>query len=103
MQYRSIYITAKDESEAREIGVKLVAEKLAACVNFFPVHSIYRWRGKIEEAGEIALIVKTRAGLVDRVIKRVKELHSYKVPCIVSWAIDKGNTDYLGWIKESTE
>ncbi len=103
MQYRSIYITAKDEAEARKLGMALVAEKLVACVNTFPIQSIYRWQGKIEVAQEVALIAKTRAELVDRVIKRVKELHSYEVPCVVSWVIEKGNTDYLDWIKESTE
>ena len=103
MEYRSIYITAKDEPEARKIGKALVGEKLAACVNYFPIRSIYRWQGNIEEAEEIAIIAKTRAELVDRLIRRVKELHSYEVPCTVSWIIEKGNPDYLEWIRESTE
>ena len=103
MQYRSIYITAGDEAEARSIGRILVEEKLAACANFFPVQSIYRWEGGIEEEGEIAILVKTRAELVDKVIERVKELHSYEVPCIVSLPIENGNPAYLQWIEESTE
>jgi periplasmic divalent cation tolerance protein len=103
MDYRSIYITAKDESEARKIAQALVSEKLAACVNYFPIKSVYRWNEKIEEAGETALIAKTRAELVERVIRRVKELHSYQVPCVESWAIENGNPEYLEWIKESTE
>ncbi len=103
MEYRSIYITARDEEEARRIGHTLVEEKLAACINFFPIQSIYRWKGEIEEAQEVAAIAKTRAELVDQVIQRVKQLHSYEVPCVVSWIIEKGNSDYLLWIKESTE
>lgn len=103
MPYRFIYITASDEAEAREIGRTLVEEKLAACVNIHPIQSIYRWEGEIEEAGEVAMLVKTRTELVDKVIKRVKELHSYEVPCIVSLSIDKGYPDYLRWIEESTE
>lgn len=103
MPYRFIYITASDEDEARKIGRTLVAEKLAACVNIHPIQSIYRWEGEVEEAGEAAMLVKTRAELVDKVIKRVKELHSYEVPCIVSLSIDKGYPDYLKWIEESTE
>lgn len=103
MEYRSVYITAGDESEARRIGQHLVLEKLAACVNYFPVKSIYRWQGNIEESTESALIVKTRAELVDSLIQRVKELHSYKVPCIVSWVIEKGDADFLEWIVKSTE
>ena len=103
MEYRSIYITAKDEMEAKKIGQLLVWEKLVACVNYFPINSIYRWKGDIEEAEEVAIIAKTRAELVDRLIERVKQLHSYEVPCVVSWNIEKGNPDYLEWIIESTE
>jgi len=103
MQYHLIYITTKDEDEARGIGKKLVEEKLAACVNIHPMKSIYRWEGKIEEEGETALLVKTKAELADEVIERVKELHSYEVPCIVSLPIEKGNPDYLKWIEESTK
>jgi periplasmic divalent cation tolerance protein len=103
MEYRSIYITAKDKNEALKIGRILVGEKLVACVNYFPVHSIYRWQGKIEESGEVAIIAKTRDELVDRIINRVKQIHSYEVPCIVSWIIERGNPDYLEWIRESTE
>jgi periplasmic divalent cation tolerance protein len=103
MEYRSIYITAGSETEAARIGRILVEEKLASCANYFPVKSIYRWKGKIEKSPEYALILKTRLALVDKVIERTKQLHSYAVPCIVSWPIEKGNPDYLKWIKESTE
>ncbi len=103
MKYCSIYITAGDEDEARRIGRTLVEEKLAACVNILPIKSIYRWEGNIEENGEVAMFVKTKAELADQVIDRVKELHSYEVPCIVSLPITKGNPDYLRWIEESTK
>ncbi|MFC2070280.1 divalent-cation tolerance protein CutA [Chloroflexota bacterium] len=102
MKYCSIYITAGDEEEAGEIGRTLVKERLAACVNILPVRSVYRWEENVEEEGEVAMFVKTRGELADRVIERVKELHSYDVPCIVSFPIEKGNADYLRWIEEST-
>ena len=102
MQYRLVYITTRDEDEARKIGKALVEEKLVACVNIHPIKSIYRWEGKVQAEDEAAMLVKTRAELVDRVIERVKALHSYQVPCIVSFSIDKGNPDYLEWIGEST-
>ena len=103
MEYRSIYITTKDEKEAKIIGRILVEEKLVACANYFPIQSIYRWEGGVEEAGEMALITKTKVELVDRVVQRVKQLHSYQIPCVVSWVIEKGNPDYLAWIGESTK
>lgn len=103
MGYRSIYITARDKAEAVNIGRTLVREKLAACANYFPIQSIYWWKGQIEESGEYAIILKTRSELVEPLIERAKQIHSYEVPCIVSWPIEKGNPAYLEWIKESTE
>ncbi len=102
MKFCSIYITAGDEEEAGKIGRALVEEKLAACVNILPIRSVYRWKDNIEEEGEVVMFVKTRDELADKVIERVKELHSYDVPCIVSFPIEKGNADYLRWIEEST-
>ena len=103
MEYYSIYITTKDEAEARKIGKTLIEEKLAACANIHPINSIYWWEGKIVEDSEIAMLVKTKAELVDEVITRVKELHSYEVPCIVSLPIEKGYPDFLKWISQSTK
>jgi periplasmic divalent cation tolerance protein len=58
--------------------------------------------GRADRRGiETAIIAKTRANLVEDLIKRVKEIHSYEVPCVVSWIIEKGNPDYLEWIGES--
>jgi periplasmic divalent cation tolerance protein len=102
MEYRSIYITVPDEEAARNLGRTLVEEHLIACANYFPINSIYRWRGEIQEVGEAAIIAKTRVELVDNLVKRVNELHSYEVPCVVSWIIEKGNPGYLEWIGEST-
>ena len=103
MPYYLIYITTKDEEEARKIGKTLVEEKLVACVNIHPIKSIYWWEGKITEESEIAMLVKTKAELVDEVIKRVKQLHSYEVPCIISLPIEKGYPDFLKWINQSTK
>ena len=89
--------------EARKIGKKLVEERLAACVNFFPVTSIFRWKGLIDEANEVAIIAKTTSGKVKDIDKRVKELHSYDVPCVVSFNMEEGSKDFLDWIAESVE
>jgi len=101
--YRLVYTTTKDEKEAKEIAKALVEEKLAACTNIFPIRSIYRWKGKICDEKEAAIFIKTKKELVDEVIKRVKELHSYEVPDIISILIEKGYADFLKWIGESTK
>jgi periplasmic divalent cation tolerance protein len=103
MEYASVYATFGSEYDAAKIGRELVKARLAACVNYFPVKSIYRWKEEIEDSEETAMIVKTRSDLVDDLIKKVKYLHPYEVSCIVSMSIEKGNPEYLEWIRESTE
>ncbi|MDO9098368.1 MAG: divalent-cation tolerance protein CutA [Candidatus Methanoperedens sp.] len=98
-----VYITAGDMEEARKIGRKLVEEKLAACVNIFPITSIFRWKGNIDESQEFGIIAKTKTEKVKEIEKRVKELHSYEVPCVVSFRINEASADYLKWIGESVE
>ena len=98
-----IYITAGDMAEARKIGRTLVEERLAACANIFPITSIFRWKGNIDETNEFGIIVKTRSDRVKEIQDRVKEIHSYEVPCVVSFNIDEGSAQYLKWINESVE
>lgn len=102
MEFCSIYITAGSEEEAAGIGRTLIEERLAACVNILPARSMYRWEGKVEDEAEVVAFIKTRASLAEKVIERVKLLHSYEVPCIVVLPIKQGNPDYLQWIEEST-
>jgi periplasmic divalent cation tolerance protein len=103
MAMRFLYVTAANGDEAKTIGEALVQERLVACVNILaPMSSIYWWQGQVQRDTEAVLIAKTRAELVERVIARVKALHSYTVPCVVSLAIDQGNPDFLAWIEAET-
>ena len=78
-------MTASSRDEADKICLALVEERLIACANIFPgVVSIFRWEGKIERPEECAIIAKTTADKFDALQKRVRELHSYKCPCIVA-------------------
>ncbi len=98
-----VLITASNIKEARRIAGALLAEKLAACVNTVAkVESQYWWKGRIEKANESLLIVKTRASLVGSLIKKVKQIHSYSVPEVISLDIRQGNPDYLNWLDSST-
>jgi len=104
MATRFLYVTAANAEQARTIGEALVAERLVACVNILaPMASIYWWQGQIQRDTEAVLIAKTRAELVEAVIARVKALHSYTVPCVVSLAIEAGNPAFLEWIGEETK
>ena len=100
VMFSIVYITAGSMDEAKSIGRVLVEERLAACVNIFPITSIYRWNNDIEEAGEFVMLVKTVTGKVKDIEMRVKQLHSYEVPCVISFKMDSGSEDYLKWIGE---
>ncbi|MBL6933884.1 MAG: divalent-cation tolerance protein CutA [Alphaproteobacteria bacterium] len=103
MEFRFIYITAGSQAEARKIATTLVEERLAGCANIIPgMRSIYRWEGKIEEAEETVLIAKTVKDRVPALIARVRELHSYDCPCVVSLVVEDGNLEYLGWLDAQT-
>ncbi len=96
------YITTKNKKEAEKIGGALVKEKVAACVNIIsPVDSVYKWKGKIEKAREALLIVKTKKSLAQKIIKKVKSMHSYECPEIIFSPIEGGSRDYLEWWKEN--
>ena len=103
MNYFVLYITAGNQEEAGEIAKKLVEERLAACANIIPrIESVYWWKGKVRNEKETLILAKTREGLVDRAIERVKGIHSYDVPCVVALPIAGGNEDYLKWVEEET-
>ncbi|HXV24493.1 MAG TPA: divalent-cation tolerance protein CutA [Alphaproteobacteria bacterium] len=95
-----VEITAGSPVEAERIGRLLVEERLASCVNFIPgIRSIYRWKGRVEEASETLLLAKTVEAALPELIARVRALHSYECPCITALPIIGGNPDYLVWIE----
>lgn len=102
MSVVSVYAIFADAAEAERIGRTMVEERLAACINILgPIRSIYRWQGAIETADEVAAIFKTRHDAVDALITRVAALHSYDVPCLVTWPVDKLLDSYADWVDAS--
>jgi periplasmic divalent cation tolerance protein len=102
MSVVSVYAVFANPDEAERIGRTVVEERLAACINILPgVRSIYRWKGDVESADEVAAILKTSHEQADALITRIVSLHSYDVPCVVTWPIDKITGDYADWVEES--
>jgi periplasmic divalent cation tolerance protein len=100
----TIYVTTGTEAEAEQISTRLVEQHLIACANYFPIKSIYYWEGELQKDQEYALIMKTQTSKVDEVIRMIKELHSYDVPCIESYPVGKGHPEFLDWVMaESTQ
>jgi periplasmic divalent cation tolerance protein len=96
-----VLCTCSSETEANHIAGALVDARLAACVNILPspIQSIYRWKGKVEEAQEILLLIKTTQERFPALRDRIAELHSYETPEIIALPIWAGSEKYLAWLR----
>ncbi|MFH0918522.1 MAG: divalent-cation tolerance protein CutA [Candidatus Omnitrophota bacterium] len=97
--YVVVLVSAKNKKEAHKIAASLIKAKLAACVNLVDkVDSIFFWAGKIEQAQESLLVIKSQQEKLPKIIKLVRSLHSYAVPEIIALPIIAGDKLYLRWI-----
>ncbi|MCE5213794.1 MAG: divalent-cation tolerance protein CutA [Methanobacterium sp.] len=102
--YSLIYITTSGSPESEKIAKILLEEKLVACINIIPqIKSLYLWEGQIEKDNESIVLAKTRADKIDKVIKRVEEIHSYQTPCILEFTVKKGSKEYLQWMEKELD
>ena len=102
MSIVSVYAVFANAEEAGRIGRQMVEERLAACVNIMgPCRSIYRWQGAIETGEEVPAIFKTTDRQAEALMTRIAVLHSYDVPCVAVWPIDRLLADYAEWVEGS--
>jgi periplasmic divalent cation tolerance protein len=98
-----IYTVCKNKTEAKKIAKMLIKLKLVACANFWPVESVYRFKDKLVEDKEAALILKTRKNYYKQVESVIKKIHSYEVPCILRLDPDKVEGEYEKWLIRETK
>lgn len=99
MKIQLIYVTVPSKQEAEKIAETVVSEKRAACANILDgVTSIFEWDETLCREQEAILFLKTTSEQVDSLTERIKELHTYEVPCIVALPIESGNPDFLNWV-----
>jgi len=103
MRFVDVMVTCPDRALAETIARACVGERLAACANIGAgISSIYAWKGAIEQADEVPLLLKTRAALFDALSARIRDLHPYEVPCIIATAMVAVEAAYAAWLEDAT-
>ncbi len=101
-QARIVLTTVTDVAEAERLARTLVEERLAACATLLPgLQSIYHWEGAVESATETLLLIKTDAGQVAALEKRLGALHSYQTPEFLVLKVESGSLSYLEWLQSN--
>ena len=101
-EYSIIITTYPDKESAKRAAKLLIEQRLAACVQLFPIESVYLWQGNICDESEIMLFIKSKTALFGKIVMTIKEVHTYEVPEIVQIPIADGLPEYLKWIDECT-
>ena len=100
--YVVVYVTVPSKELALKIGKACIKDRLVGCINVIDkITSMYEWQGKLCEEQECLLIMKSVQENSSKVIKKVKELHSYSCPCVLVLPVSDGNKDFLNWISQS--
>ena len=92
-----LYVTHQNEKEADALCQSLLDDNLIACANLFPINSIFNWENKKTKENEIVSLIKFNKNKIDEIEKRIKELHSYEVPCIIRITAT-ANNEFENWI-----
>ena len=96
--YGVVLVTAESLEQAKAIAQSLIEQKLAACINMFPVDSWYLWQQEVNCDREYQLIIKTDLAKFDELARHIKTLHTYEVPEIIALPIVTGSKPYLDWL-----
>ena len=99
-EVRVVLMTAPDMEVARELGRRLVEERLAACANIVPgLTSIFNWQGEVKDESEVLMVLKTTGSVVDALVERAASLHPYDVPEVLALPVVDGYRPYLEWVR----
>lgn len=92
-----------DRESAEQLARRLVERRLAACVNVLAeCTSIYRWEGKLENAREVPMLIKTTSARYSEIEREIKAVHPYELPEIVAVPIAAGLQRYLDWVEDES-
>jgi periplasmic divalent cation tolerance protein len=97
-QLTILYVPCENEAEAARLARALLEERLVACANMWQSRSIYRWKDELKDGPETIMVLKTTPARERAARSRIRELHSYEVPCIVTLGVQHANSDYVNWV-----
>lgn len=101
--YCVVLTTFEKMEDAKPLVEALLSRQLAACIQCFPIQSYYTWKGKVENGGEVVLLIKTKDSVYQEVENEIKQNHTYETPEIIQIPIVNGSREYLGWINDSVK
>ena len=91
------------EDQALDVAHALIRAKRAACVNIIPnIHSIYRWKGRVCDDGEMLLLIKTRADHFEAVRETIHKVNTYELPEVLAYRVDWASSGFANWIDKMT-
>ena len=94
-----VFTTCNSQEQGAQLARHLIEHRLAACVNILTgVRSFYRWKGEIEQASEVVLLIKSRRDVFDKLREAIGQLHSYEIPEVIALPIVDGSDAYLSWL-----
>ena len=94
-----LYVTHPNKKEAEVLCNSLLDEKLIACANLFPIDSIFNWENKKTKENEVVSLIKFNKNKIEEIEKRIKELHSYEIPCIIRISAS-ANNEFENWVND---
>jgi periplasmic divalent cation tolerance protein len=100
----AVFTNCPDAETAEAIANAVVEARLAACVNILaPCRSVYRWQGRVEQAVEVPLLMKTTAECYAALESMIRQCHPYQIPEIVALPVERGLPAYLQWVTDETQ
>lgn len=98
-----VFTNLPDRESAIKLAHALIEQRLAACVNVLGgCTSVYRWKGAIEHAEEVPVLIKTRAARYAQVEAAIRRLHPYELPEVLAVPVAQGLPEYLAWVTQET-
>ena len=101
MNIKIISTTTDSNKTANVIAESLVKDNLSPCVQIaINIHSVYKWKDKLNKSDEILLFIKTIPEKVQDCKKLILNYHNYDVPEIIVTNGEILNDKYRNWFIE---